>query len=194
MSVIWCATRIFTMLGMAAALSFWPFPVRVGADPAGFPDLDSFATAAAEDYFVTYIRGRRIVAFSTPYDLMCDFAAPADLLDPPTPRLHCAGDLPRTYIGRTSTGQSQVTCTAGTVDLAPSGRYELMPSGWKCGDTNFRLDDFPYWSGRLLDHGKKLSHGNITCAVGLDYLIACRDTSGGEQHGFVIEPSGSRVF
>ncbi|WP_255791709.1 hypothetical protein [Mycobacteroides abscessus] len=79
------------------------------------------------------------------------------------------------------------------MDAAPAGGYEFMPYDLKCGDINFRLDDFPYWSGRLLDRGEKLSYGNITCAVGDDNLVACHDTGGGH-HGFVIQASGSSTF
>ncbi len=181
--------RIVTSLSMTVALFISPLHWRSEADPAGFPDLDGFAAVQIENYFVTYIRGRRIVAFSTPYNLMCDFGAPTDLAGPPTPRLHCAGDLP----ARISSSQPPLACTTGTVDAAPAGGYEFMPYALKCGDINFRLDDFPYWSGRLLDRGEKLSYGNITCAVGDDNLVACRDTSGG-RHGFIIRASGSSTF
>ncbi|CPT40516.1 Uncharacterised protein [Mycobacteroides abscessus subsp. abscessus] len=185
--------RGFATLGLIVALCVSPSPKRAGADPAGFPDLDRFVAVAADDYFVTYIRGRRLVAFSTPYSLMCDFDAPVDLTAPPTPRLHCAGDLPGMTDGHFASHHSPPACTAGTADIAPSGGYEFMPYDWKCGDINFRLDDFPYWSGQLLDRGEKLSYGNITCAVGDDNLVACLDRSGGD-HGFVIRPSGSRAF
>jgi len=151
--------------------------------PPGFPDLAGFAAVPVEDYFVTYLRGRRVVVFSTPHHLVCDFDAPADLADPPTPRLHCAGDLPGTG----------AACTAGTVEFSPSDAYEFLPYNWKCGDVDFRVDDFPYWSGKPLVSGEKLSYGNVTCAVGDDDLIACLDTSGG-QHGFVVRASGSRAF
>ncbi|WP_235630914.1 hypothetical protein [Mycobacteroides abscessus] len=186
-------TGTLAVLGMTVGLAVSSPAAQVAAEPAGFPRLDLFSAVAVEDYMVTYIRGRRIVAFSTPYSLMCDFDAPADPADPPAPRLHCAGDLPGTTSGRFSTSQSPAACTVGTVDFSPSGGYEFMPYDWKCGDINFRLDDFPYWSGRQLDPGEKLSYGNITCAVGGDNLVACLDTRGG-QHGFLIRPSGSRAF
>ncbi|WP_234798050.1 hypothetical protein [Mycobacteroides chelonae] len=185
--------RALIVASMAVGMSLSAPPTRAMAEPVGFPNLDSFTAVPVDDYLVTYIRGRRIVAFSTPYTLMCDFDAPADLAGPPTPRLHCAGDIPGTTSGRFSSSQSPPACTAGTVDLSPSGSYQFMPYDWKCGDINFRVDDFPYWSGRLLDPGEKLSYGNITCAVGSAGLVACLDTSGG-QHGFLIHPSGSRAF
>lgn len=185
--------RTLAVLSMVVGLSISLNLPRVMAEPPGLPDLGVFAAVPVEDYFVTYLRGRRIVAFSTPYGLVCDFDAPTDPSVPPMPRLHCAGDLPGTIGGRYSSSQSPSACTAGTVDISPSGGYEFMSYDWKCGDINFRLDDFPYWSGRLLDRGEKLSYGNITCVVGNDNLIACLDTGGG-QHGFVVRPSGSQAF
>ncbi|MEB3071463.1 hypothetical protein [[Mycobacterium] vasticus] len=156
---------------------------NAGAEPPGFPDLNTFSVAAVDDYFVTTPHvgpDSRTVKFSTPFNMNCSI----DAQDPkpanaPT-GVRCTGDLPDS--GHYQFGK----CVVGVVsDIGLYGAYRVAPRFSNCP---------PFTAaGKQLDIGQKLTYGNITCAVGADQLTACLDTTSG-QHGFVLKPSGNEEF
>ncbi|GAB1815559.1 hypothetical protein [Mycobacterium sp. MUNTM1] len=168
----------------AAALTLLACGPHADALPPGFPNVDSFVAAPADNYIGTGPKGPgRFVAFSTPYNIQCGFTATVN----PQPAgssqgIHCEGQIPGVASGPTPT-QSYAAGTVG--DWGAAGfRIDKELSGCPIGSYNH---------GTLLGAGQKVSYQNVTCAVGGDGLVACLDTSLG-QHGFALKPSGNVTF
>ncbi|WP_085235011.1 hypothetical protein [Mycobacterium conspicuum] len=141
--------------------------------PPGFPDLSGFSTVSADQYFVEG-NAPGMVTFSTPYDLTCSFTREAG--GHSSQYLRCKGQM----------ADSNDPCAFGEITWESS--KDSYDRTWEGSDCTNR---FAY--ARPLSPGQKVSFGNVTCAVGDNRLSACLDTFNGE-HGFFMQPSGSRFF
>lgn len=178
-------TPALAVAGMAAGL-LATAGAPAQAQPAGFPDLDTFSPAPVDDYITTGPKGPgRWVNFSTPYNIACQF----DATEPPagsSQAIMCDGDMPGMANAPLSSGAPVADgCVIGTVRSQGAAGLRLNRESASCGRQ--------FSHGAFLGVGQKLSYGNVTCAVGSDQLVACLDTSLGH-HGFVLRPSGSTAF
>ena len=182
--------RILRLLVGAAAAAGGLFLAAPGspaqAQPAGFPNFDDFATVPVDNYISTGPKGPgRWVNFSTPYNVACQF----DAIDPPagtSQAIMCDGDMPGLANAPLGSGAPVPDgCVIGTVRSQGAAGLRLNREPATCGRQ--------FSNGAFLGVGQKLSYGNVTCAVGNDQLVACLDTSLG-QNGFVLSPSGSTAF
>ncbi|MEZ0383689.1 MULTISPECIES: hypothetical protein [Mycobacteriaceae] len=178
-------TQALAVAGMVAGLVATAGSPAL-AQPAGFPDLDTFSPAPIEDYITTGPKGPgRWVNFSTPYNIACQF----DATEPPagsSQAIMCDGDMPGMANAPLSSGAPVADgCVIGTVRSQGAAGLRLNRESASCGRQ--------FSNGAFLGVGQKLSYGNVTCAVGADQLVACLDTSLGH-HGFVLRPSGSTAF
>lgn len=146
------------------------------AEPAGFPDLNSFAEVPTGPYVVAGSRGLSSISFSTADGINCNFG------NPPNPNgqnqlVTCDGPLP---------GLQDVPSTgSGACDIGSVNQYSIGHFKKDCKDSK------P--THKLLNQGQKISYGNVTCAVGDGPLIACIERVSPER-GFVLQPPGSFVF
>ncbi|TDZ99771.1 hypothetical protein CCUG60884_04842 [Mycobacteroides salmoniphilum] len=164
------------VLGVMAT-SVFGFPAQ--AQPAGFPDLSKFTAVAAEPYITRWFKGATemsFLAFVTPYDIGCTFAAPPEPSDFEQ-GVSCGGAAD-CVIGLAEPGDNN----AGTYQL--SHYFHGGCDGKSPGPTN---------GGSLLAVGQKVSYGHVTCAVDTNRTVACLNTGSGE-HGFVLKPSVSWTF
>ncbi|HEU0192372.1 MAG TPA: hypothetical protein VFR17_14070 [Mycobacterium sp.] len=189
------ARRCVTTLAAATLSVTAPLPQYASADPPpGFPNLLLFAPVPAEGYFVHLQAGSsRLLNFSTPDNVVCSFYAGEDLVPGQSQGINCDGTMPGMINapfsggggGRLHPGE----CVLGAVRSAgPAYRLERNTYG----DCDGRPPKLPN-TGKLLETGQKVSYQNVTCAVGVEHLLACLDTTSGE-HGFVLQPAGSTAF
>lgn len=143
------------------------------AAPSGFPDLDAFAPVEANQYAASAGKTSVAVKFSTPDGLECGLSN----LGPDNPTIHtyawCIGPIPGM--------PADAPVVHGTTDKVMSNGAGLVRGG---GGTP--------GPQRLVDVGQKISSANITCVVGADRLTACINRV--DNHGFVLQPSGSWTF
>jgi hypothetical protein len=170
---------------------------RAAAQPAGFPDLNTFTAVSADGYLTKKSKGSSdlsTIDFSTPYNIGCEFAASQDNPTRASEFIICDGDLPGmdstpiSSLGGTT--RSPGDCLVGTAGTNVNGDYTLHRTyDGGCNGQPARSS----LGGKLVAAGQKISYQNATCAVGANRLIACLDTTSGE-HGFVLQPSGSFAF
>jgi hypothetical protein len=167
----WTAVLIVAVM-LTSALT--PLAPRAAAQPADFPDLNSFSPVSAEQYFVTPPKENAAptLDFSTPYNITCSFTRGNHYPQ----YLRCDGRM----------ADSSDPCAFGEIYWEPSkSSYDRDWQGTNCGN--------PFSYSKLLSAGQKVSFLDVTCAVGDNRLVACLNTFGG-QHGFVLRPSGSEFF
>lgn len=169
------------------------------AQPAGFPDLSTFAPVSADGYVTKKSKGSSdlsTVDFSTPYNIACEFSASHDPSTRPSQYITCDGDLPGMdsipIVALSGTTPAPGDCAVGTarpagMDGPAYGLSRTSDGGCNGGPAKSSL------GGKVLSVGQKISYQNVTCAVGPTKLVACLDTTSGE-HGFVLQPSGSFAF
>lgn len=146
------------------------------AAPPEFPDLDAFAPVDAARYSVSF--PSKAIHFSTPDGLECGLAN----YGPDSPGTQnyawCSGGIPGMPADAESVNgeADKVTGYGGPVFM-----YKFVKNG-----------GFKPGPQRLVGVGQKISSANITCAVGADRLTACINRV--DNHGFVLQPSGSWTF
>lgn len=176
-------------LVLAGAVAI-PAP-HAAAEPPGFPNLDGFAPVPADGYLIGTGPGTPPrISFSTPYALACDFYGGPAPAPQPSQDIKCKGDMPGiddvpVLGGRPHPGD----CLVGSADFKGPGYQLSRMSFGGCDGNPTALAP----GGKLLGAGQKLTHLNVTCAVGADNLVACLDTTSGD-HGFVLQRSGSWAF
>ncbi|MDM4139878.1 MULTISPECIES: hypothetical protein [Mycobacterium] len=179
---------------VAVCISCTAVAHHAAAQPAGFPNLDSFNAVPVDPFLLVYPKGSseiRTITFSPPYNMQCSFPAPAQP-GPPQP-ISCTGDMPGMdnvpFNGGGNTAPPS-TCVLGAVHL-DGAAYRLQRQGY--GGCESGRDPGSQFGGHpVLQPGQKITYQNVTCAVGDDRLVACLDTS--SQHGFVLKSSGSVAF
>ncbi|GBE66230.1 hypothetical protein MFM001_26920 [Mycobacterium sp. MFM001] len=185
--------RIVAVVSAALVMSCASSPQHAAALPPGFPDLNSFTPVVVDDgYFMQLREGTsRLVNFSTPYDIVCNFYGGEQPVTAPSQGIDCNGDFPGmdSYPWPGGVPARPGDCVLGEVQAAGAA-YQFHRSAYAGCDGN--PPTLPY-GGKPLGVGQKLSYQNVTCAVGPDRLVACLDTTSG-QHGFVLKPSGSVAF
>jgi hypothetical protein len=152
------------------------------AAPAGFPDLNAFTPVDTNIYIVGNPRSATI-GFVAPGGVACTWRYSSDPHDHDA--VKCSGDIPGVPASASDNGNGG--CAQVEVAGYPASRtgpYVFTRSGGACPPSDSSL--LP------LNVGQKLSATNVTCVVGANDLTACIDTI--ENHGFVLQPSGSSVF
>lgn len=152
------------------------------ADP-GTVDFNSYSSVPVEKFFrYTPKSAARTISFSTPYEIKCVVSAPETTLTI-NQGIQCSGHIPGLDSARGS-GPGEDACLIGSV--YPRGpQYEISKQGFGC--------NWSYEHGEMLNVGEKVAFQNATCAVGVEPLLACTDTTSGP-HGFVLQASGSYAF
>ncbi|WP_309224189.1 hypothetical protein [Mycobacteroides sp. CBMA 326] len=146
------------------------------AEPAGFPDLNTFADVPAQAYIQKWPRSAPTVSFSTEEGINCGFGAP-ETPNEDNQFAFCDGPLP---------GLQNVPARgSGPCDIGSVNSFGISHTQGACEDAR------PNW--KILSPGHKLSYGNITCAVGRGPVVACVERIA-HKRGFVLQPSGSFVF
>lgn len=159
------STAVTCLIGSAL------LPPRAGAQPVGFPDLNQFRDVDAGQYVRPFSYAERwanvYLFFKTPEGLDCAIG----------PSTWCTGDIP---------------------GLSANQRGSCSSVHQEKGDQpfTFSASDKPCepTTDKVLSAGEQLTDwltGN-TCVVGENQLTACINAKGA--HGFVLQPSGSRVF
>ena len=180
-------------LALAAASAIAaPAPQSAAQPPPGFPNLDGFISVPADGYAAPPREGAPPrISFSATPTLTCDFYGGTGPPPQPSQDIKCTGympgmdDVPFPGGGHTKPGD----CVVGSVNFKGPG-YELSRMSYVgCDGSQPALPP----GGKSLGVGQKLSYLNVTCAVGVDNLVACLDTTSGD-HGFVLKRSGSRAF
>jgi hypothetical protein len=190
--VVGVTVRMLGGLALAAASAIAVSAPPAGAlPPPGFPNLDAFTAVPADGYLGTGAPGSSPrVSFSAGSAVVCDFYGGPAPAPQPSQDIKCKGDmlgmddvpLPG---GRPRPGD----CVVGSVDFKGPG-YQLSRMSY--GGCDGHPPQLPA-GGRPLAAGQKLTYLNVTCAVGVDDLVACLDTTSGD-HGFVVQRSGSWAF
>lgn len=181
-------TLALTVAGMTAGLFIGVPGSPAGAQPTAFPDFDDFTVVPADSYITTGPKGPgRWVSFATPYNVACQFDAPADgVAAGSSQAVSCDGDMPGLANAPLASGATVPGgCVIGTVRSQGAAGLRLNRESTGCGRQ--------FSTGAFLGVGQKVSYRNVTCAVGTDQLVACLDTSLGH-HGFVLRPAGSSAF
>jgi hypothetical protein len=163
--------RTLATLAVVAGLAVIPVNATANAQPPGFPDLNAFTDAPANLHFSRPVRWASGHAFfRTPDGLSCMMGS----------LTQCSGALPGLPAG-VNAECAEVLQTSEQVAQSEPFRFETSTDG--CQPST---DD-------LLDVGQKLTfttNYTTTCVVGEGRLTACIQND----HGFVLQPSGSRVF
>lgn len=153
------------------------------AAPAGFPDVNAFSPVDPTSHTVGNPRSTT-VGFTAPSGVVCTWGFSTD------PNAHdaveCGGTVPG--IPDSAPDGGSTGCAQVKVDGYPaqrSGPYVIYRHGGPC-PSSFSSLILP------LNVGQKLTATNITCVVGAGDLTACIDS--GDDHGFVLQPSGSWAF
>jgi hypothetical protein len=171
---------------VGAALAVWVAAANSGstgvaaAEP-DFPDLNDFTAVAADAYTHEVGKGRiPTVEFVTAPGVYCTFYAAVVMPDPTSNQyLRCSG------IRDTTVAPDNGMCEFLQVTNNNGMIYSFLHTGGPCDEKS---------SVPTLLAGQKISNGNITCAAGADELTACLDTRVGQQHGFVLRPTGNIAF
>lgn len=195
------AGRIFAAATMVTVATVGAPAHHATAQPAGFPDLNTFAAVPPDGYITKKTKGSSDIStadFSTPYNVGCMISASQDPNGAPSQFTACDGDVPgldnvplsSAVVGVPDGSPRPGDCIEGQVQPQGTGpTYALNHYFRGCDGGPVR----PGYAGKILGVGQKISVKNVTCAVGANKLIACLDTTNGE-HGFVLQPSGSFAF
>lgn len=161
--------RALAAIAFVAAAGVVPLPTAA-AQPAGFPDLTRFADANPGDYTRPFSYAERwangSLFFTTPDGINYAIGGSS----------WCTGNFP----GRPNTpGVCDSVQRNGDAATAP---FDFGSNDGQCVPT----------TDALLASGQKLTNTalGITCVVGEGRLSACIQ----DEHGFVLQPSGSWVF
>jgi hypothetical protein len=168
-----------------------PAPQAGAQPPPGFPNLDGFTSVPVDGYATSSgpTTPARI-SFSAPNAVVCDFYGGPAPAPQPSQDIRCSGDMPGMDDVPIPGGRSRPgDCVVGSVNYKGPG-YQLSRMSYAGCDGNPAA--LPP-AGKPLGVGQKLSHLNVTCAVGADNLVACLDSTSGD-HGFVLQRSGSWAF
>lgn len=165
----------------AIVLSAINMPIAAAA-PAGFPDLNAFTPVDTNIYIVGNPRSATI-GFMAPDGVACTWRYSSDPTDHDA--VQCSGNIPG--------------FPASVPDAGNGGCAQVEVAGYPANRTGpyvFTRQDgtCPALDSSLLplNVGQKLSATNVTCVVGANDLTACIDTT--ENHGFILQPSGSSGF
>lgn len=165
----------------AIVLSAINMPIAAAA-PAGFPDLNAFTPVDTNIYIVGNPRSATI-GFMAPDGVACTWRYSSDPNDHDA--VQCSGNIPG--------------FPASVPDAGNGGCAQVEVAGYPANRTGpyvFTRQDgtCPAFDSSLLplNVGQKLSATNVTCVVGANDLTACIDTT--ENHGFILQPSGSSGF
>lgn len=143
------------------------------AAPPGFPDLDAFAPVNAGQYALQQPKASPAIKFATPDGLECGIS----LYGPDDPTIHtyawCIGPIPGM--------PDDAPVVHGPTDKVMSNGAGFVRGG---GGTP--------GPQKVIEVGRKISSANITCVIGADRLTACINRV--DNHGFVLQPSGSWTF
>jgi hypothetical protein len=176
---------------MVASAIAAPAPQPGAQPPPGFPNLDGFTSVPVDGYATS--SGPTTPArmsFSAPNAVVCDFYGGPAPAPQPSQDIRCSGDMPGMDDVPIPGGRSRPgDCVVGSVNYKGPG-YQLSRMSYAGCDGNPAA--LPP-AGKPLGVGQKLSHLNVTCAVGADNLVACLDSTSGD-HGFVLQRSGSWAF
>lgn len=154
-------------------------PSTAGAAPPGFPDVDAFAAVSLNGYII-YRDSDKKVVFSTVDGVRCSWKYIMKQAENPAffTAPHCSGTIP------------------GIPESVPDNGGPGCARVWSVFPDRYGFDRHlgvcPPFPSKVLNPGQKLETGNMTCVVGEDALVACIDPT--KDHGFVLQPSGSRVF
>ena len=175
MTSVACQLYLRTPCSIAAAFSLACIGAAPSAhaQPAGFPDLDAFTEAPASLHFSRPEKAADGYAFfRTPDGLSCMLGSVN----------RCSGPLP----GLPADNYGDCAVVVQTYEEASRSepfRFEKSTEG--C----------PPPTDEMLNVGQKLTfttNYTTTCVVGQGRLTACIDSQ--NDHGFVLQPSGSWVF
>jgi hypothetical protein len=162
-------TRALTLLA-ATALAVVAGPPPADAAPPGFPDLNAFVEASGSTDFSRPDKwANRYAFFRTPDGISCMIGS----------LKQCHGPIP----GLPASDPATCPMVIQTYD-ARSEPFRITQSDKPCAAP----------TDNLLDIGQKLTFAayDTTCVVGENRLTACIDS--GNDHGFVLQPSGSWTF
>jgi hypothetical protein len=155
------------------------------ADPGQLPDLSGYTAVDVRDYATYYNYPTTNGAqFVSPGGYRCRITY-TGRANPPVKAAACWGALPGTPFNSVGVQAEMATNPAefGNSDLARMEQYRAPP-----GDSPPRT--FSPESYRPLPAGSKLSYcQSATCAV-TDAMTVCELG----EHGFVLDPNGSRAF
>jgi len=164
------------LLAMVTTIGAWaslagttPIP-QATAQPAAFPDLSQFTAADAGRYVRPFSYAERwangYLFFKTPDGISCAVGG----------SLWCTGEFPGRPAGR-----------GGCDSVRHDGGGSPQPFAFASNDTACVPT-----TDAVLGVGQKLTNVvfGITCVVGEGRLTACIQND----HGFVLQPSGSWVF
>jgi hypothetical protein len=162
------------ILSAVAAIAAFGAPTAptAAAQPAGFPDLNQFTAVDAGPYVRPFSYAERwangYLFFRTADGISCAIGGSS----------WCTGDLP---------GRPDQPAGCGNVQSDGGDATRPFVFGSKEGPCVPSTDP-------VLGAGQKVTNAafGITCAAGSDGLTACIDTR--QEHGFVLQPSGSWVF
>ncbi|MCV7351577.1 hypothetical protein H7K15_15765 [Mycobacterium parmense] len=191
------APRAVAALILAAASAVAAPASRPAAQPPpDFPNLDGFTAVPVDGYVTAPASGSAPgtaprVAFAPSPTLVCDFYGGTAPAPSPSQDIKCNGDMPGLddlpILGGAHPRPGD--CVVGSVTYNGPGYVLSRMSYAGCDGNPAGLPS----AGKPLGAGQKLSYLNVTCAVGVDSLVACLDTTSGD-HGFVLRRSGSRAF
>jgi hypothetical protein len=164
-------SQVLGVLVSVAALAYVPHAPRAQAQPPGFPDLNAFTEAPAS---LDFSRPGRLANgyafFRTPDGLSCMIGS----------LVRCSGPLPG-LAGAEFSDCAFVLQSYEDAQRSEPFRFEKSTDG--CSPP----------TDELLAVGQKatfVSNDTTICAVGAGQLTACIRND----HGFVLQPSGSWVF
>ena len=173
--------KLLTTAATAIVLSAIGMAIGAAAPP-GFPDLNAFTPVDTNIYIVGNPRSATI-GFMAPSGIACTWRYSSDPKDHDA--VQCGGDIPG--------------LPASVADAGNGGCAQVEVAGYPANRTGpyvftRRAGACPAFDSSLLplNVGQKLSATNVTCVVGANNLTACIDTV--ENHGFVLQPSGSTGF
>jgi hypothetical protein len=149
-------------------------PIAAAAPP-GFPDVNAFSPVDPSSHTISNPRSA-VIGFVAPGGVGCSWRYSTDPSDHAA--VLCEGNIPGIPASAPDNGS-----TGCAQAKAAGGAYVINSHGGACPPFN----GFP-----PLNVGQSLSATNITCVVGANDLTACIDSS--DDHGFVLQPSGSSAF
>lgn len=191
MRVVVGISKVLCGLMLAVAAIAGSAPHAAAQPPPKFPDLDGFTAVPADGYVTSSgpTTAARI-SFSAPNAVVCSFYGGPPPAPQPSQDIKCSGDMPGMDDVPISGGHPRPgDCVVGSVAFKGPG-YQLSRMSYAGCDGDSAAQPA---GGKVLAAGQKLTHLNVTCAVGTDNLIACLDTTSGD-HGFVVQRSGSWAF
>jgi hypothetical protein len=153
--------------------------------PAGFPDVNTFSPVDPQSHLINtypgdYNHRYTRVFFSTPDGVECSWAYFTRKNEISDPGIICSGDIPG--IPDSVPDDGGFGC-ARAWPISPSN-YVFARHGGLCPPFNFGIAS--------VNTGQKIETDDATCVVGQGNLTACIDSA--HNHGFVLQPAGSRVF